>query len=174
MFWEYMIVNSENENEIIYRIKEMICKIYKKYYVNRENLELRVGVDIYRKLWSLIQTYYMPYSGKVEQILGIEVQVDYELRPYEILLKTKTKELIIPQLNFIETKVSDSTLPEKYIVNDKATILFWKDGTKTIVKKSKKDIFDPIKSYLWAYFQKHSGMSKTQANKYLAEINDSN
>ena len=174
MCYEYMVVNSENEKEIIYRIQEMIVKIYKKYYIDRDNLELRVGVDIYSKLQPLNKIYYM-YSGKkVECILGIEVQVNYDLRPNEILLKTKGKEIIIPKFNFLEAKVSNSTLPEKYIVNDKATILFWEDGTKTIVKKSKNDIFDPIKSYLWAYFQKHSGMTKTQANKYLAEINDNN
>lgn len=61
-------------------------------------------------------------------------------------------------------------VPEKYIINDNATILFWDDGTKTIVKKSENDVNDPIKSFLWAYFQKMSGLSKTKANKYLSEL----
>ena len=63
-------------------------------------------------------------------------------------------------------------LPERYIINDGATILFWKNGSKTIVKRSDNDDFDPIKGFLWAYFQKHCGLSKTKANKYLQKIQD--
>lgn len=63
-------------------------------------------------------------------------------------------------------------LPERYIINDGATILFWRDGTKSIVKRSDNDDFDPIKGFLWAYFQKHCGLSKTKANKYLWKIQD--
>lgn len=63
-------------------------------------------------------------------------------------------------------------LPERYIINKDATILFWEDGTKTIVKKSEDDKEDIVKSFLWAYFQKQSGLSKTQANKYLKKISE--
>ena len=66
----------------------------------------------------------------------------------------------------------DDKLPERYIINDGTTILFWKDGSKTIVKRSDNDDFDPIKGFLWAYFQKHCGLSKTKANKYLWKIQD--
>lgn len=65
-------------------------------------------------------------------------------------------------------------LPTRYIVNDGAVILFWSDGDKTIVKRAEDDIFDPVKGFLWAYFQKHSGLSKTKANKYLRDIDKEN
>ena len=52
-------------------------------------------------------------------------------------------------------------------INRNATILFWKDGTKTIVKKSKEDEHNPRLAFLTAYFQKHSGLSKNKANKFL-------
>lgn len=65
---------------------------------------------------------------------------------------------------------SKKILPKHYIINNGATILFWDDGTKTIVKRAEDDIFDPVKSFLWAYFQKHSGLSKTKANKYLRKL----
>lgn len=58
-------------------------------------------------------------------------------------------------------------LPERYIINKGATILFWSDRTKTIVKKSKEDKHDKRLAFLTAYFQKHSGLSRNKANKYL-------
>ena len=61
-------------------------------------------------------------------------------------------------------------LPQRYIINKGATILFWKDGTKTIVKKSKDDKYDRRLGFLTAYFQKHCGMSKNKANKYLDNL----
>ena len=63
-------------------------------------------------------------------------------------------------------------LPKKYIINDNATILFWNDGTKTIVRKSKDDEYNKKLSFLWAYFQKNCGLSKNKANKYLEDLVD--
>lgn len=70
-------------------------------------------------------------------------------------------------------KVRLFTMPERYIINDDAAILFWADGTKTVVKRAKDDNIDPIKAFLWAYFQHTSGMTKTKANCYLKEVNNS-
>ena len=61
-------------------------------------------------------------------------------------------------------------VPVKYIINKGATILFWGDGEKTIVKRSKDDKFDKEKAFLWAYFLKHCGMSRSKANKYLRDL----
>ncbi len=61
-------------------------------------------------------------------------------------------------------------MPKKYIINKGATILFWNDGTKTIVKKSKEDKYDKRIGFLTAYFQKNSGLSKNKANKYLDSL----
>lgn len=61
-------------------------------------------------------------------------------------------------------------LPERYIINKNATILFWKDKTKTIVKRCKNDEFNPRLAFLTAFFQKYCGMSKNKANKYLASL----
>ena len=68
--------------------------------------------------------------------------------------------------------VVKKNLPKRYIINKGATILFWEDGSKTVVKRGNEDEYDNVKGFLWAYFQKHSGLSKTQANKYLAELMD--
>lgn len=64
----------------------------------------------------------------------------------------------------------DTSLPKKYIINKGATILFWKDGTKTIVKRNTEDEHNPRLAFLTAYFQKYSGFSKNKANKYLDNL----
>ncbi len=62
------------------------------------------------------------------------------------------------------------TLPRKWVVNGPATILFWGDGTKTIVKCNEDDKFDVQKGYLMAYFEKWTGLSKHQIAKIMNEI----
>lgn len=61
-------------------------------------------------------------------------------------------------------------MPEKYIINEGATILFWANGTKTVVKRCKEDEFNKRLGFLTAFFQYYSGMSKNKANKFLAEL----
>lgn len=65
---------------------------------------------------------------------------------------------------------SSNKLPKRYIINKGATILFWQDGTKTIVKRNKDDKYDKRLGFLIAYFQKNSGLSRNKANKYLDSL----
>lgn len=67
-------------------------------------------------------------------------------------------------------KILNANLPLRYIINDDATILFWFDGDKTIVKKTQDDNYDKRLGFLYAYFQKTSGLSKNKANKYLENL----
>ena len=66
-----------------------------------------------------------------------------------------------------------STVPMKeiqnVIFNKPATIVFWNDGTKTIVKTSPNDKFDKEKGILWAYFLKHESGTKTHLQKEIAK-----
>ncbi len=71
--------------------------------------------------------------------------------------------------NLSETKITLS-LPERYIINENATILFWKNGEKTIVKRCADDEFNPRLAFLTAFWQHYCGMSKNKANKYLANL----
>lgn len=71
---------------------------------------------------------------------------------------------------YFDDTCDDDKLPERYIINDGATILFWKNGKKTIIKRSKNDNFDRRLAFLTAYFQHHCGLSKNKANKYIDNL----
>lgn len=66
----------------------------------------------------------------------------------------------------------DDEKPKEYYINEKkkTIVLKWNDDTITKVKVSENDKFDAKFGFLLAYFQKHCGMSKTKANKYLDNL----
>lgn len=115
-----------------------------------------------------------------ETILGIPIKQDPRVRPYHLLIKEEDNmnidgnsiTLNIGGLSYGKTAKTLNKLPKRYILNQDACILFWHDDSKTVVKRSKDDKQDPVKGFLWAYFQKHSGMSRTKANDYLREIEE--
>ena len=76
------------------------------------------------------------------------------------------------QYNYYQS--SNSSIPvmnviKKVVFNHPATIVFWADGSKTVVKTSPNDKFDREKGILWAYYLKYTGTSKTQAQKIIAK-----
>lgn len=133
--------------------------------------------------------YYMNFGAT--KIMGIKIKVDQRVRPYHLLIREEDnmeREYCKNDVDSLDAyrycvegmrgagksnKVL-TPLPTKYILNQDACILFWSDGDKTIVKKAEDDMQDPVKGFLWAYFQKQSGLSKTKANKYLREIDNQN
>lgn len=52
---------------------------------------------------------------------------------------------------------TDTVFLKKVIYNDPATIVFWSDGTKTVVKAQSGDIFDPEKGLAMAIAKKACG-----------------
>lgn len=57
------------------------------------------------------------------------------------------------------------TFIESVWFNDPVTIIFWEDGTKTVVKTSENDDYDPITGFLLCYYRKKSEQSRTQVGK---------
>ena len=58
---------------------------------------------------------------------------------------------------------------KKIIFNDSATIVYWKDGTKTVVKCQEGDDFDPEKGFAMAFLKKCWG-NKGNFNDKLRKI----
>lgn len=58
--------------------------------------------------------------------------------------------------------------PERIIFNDPATIVFWSDGSKTVVKCSEDDTFDTYTGFTMAYLKKIMGSGK-KAEKFIGD-----
>ena len=76
---------------------------------------------------------------------------------------------VIATLDFLNSiyGISSSHIPEikNVIFNDPATIVFWKDGTKTVVKCQDGDEFDPEKGLAMAIAKKVYGNKGSYCNK---------
>ena len=57
----------------------------------------------------------------------------------------------------IEIKVDIPGMIDRVIFNDPATIILWKDGSKTVVKRSDDDVWDPEKGFCMAVIKKLYG-----------------
>lgn len=58
---------------------------------------------------------------------------------------------------------------KKVLFHDPATIVFWEDGTKTVVKCQPGDTFDPLTGFLMAFYKKACG-NKGNYNNALKKI----
>lgn len=68
------------------------------------------------------------------------------------------------------TKTTKETSKIKNVIfNDTATIVFWSDGTKTVVKCGENDIYDPEKGLAMAVAKKYLGTNKSHSN-YMDEF----
>lgn len=79
-----------------------------------------------------------------------------------------TDDMLIP-LSYSEPK---SILEYKVTFNNPATIIHFEDGTKTVVKTTVGDKYNPILGFLYGYFEKTSGMSKTQCGKFFDNLEE--
>lgn len=143
--------------------------------------------------------YYMNYDGEWKELgrpHDIELRSATPISDEKIILKLKDidieayeqmyqeryvdtellriihHKLNLCERNLLEELVKEQAvdLPERYIINKNATILFWKDGEKTVVRRCEDDEFNPRLAFLTAFFQHYCGMSKNKANKYLASL----
>lgn len=58
--------------------------------------------------------------------------------------------------------------PKKVVYNDPATIVIWKDGTKTVVKKQDSDpVYDPEKGLAICFMKKALGNTSRKLNDQL-------
>ena len=101
-----------------------------------------------------------------EQGVRITENLYFSPLKFESAEERKIKELS----KKIEELKKTVKLPERYIINQNATILFWENGEKTVVKRANDDTFNPRLAYLTAFFQHYCGMTKNKANKFLATL----
>lgn len=170
------------ENHLIENIDELKrewCRIYGgtrycKLYMNNITYQA-----LMREIYNNIPTPYSnSYTGEYGVVLGLDIDINNRLEPFTFMIK-EDKQMDFNNINIPNflggygfTPRNKKNLPKKYIINKGATILFWGDGTKTVVKRAKDDEYNKIMGFLWAYFQKTSGLSRTKANEYLRGLVD--
>lgn len=170
------------ENHLIENIDELKrewCRIYGgtrycKLYMNYMTYQALI-----REIYDNIPTPYSnTYTGEYGIVLGLDIEIDNTMEPFTFMIK-EDKQMDFNNINIPNflggygfTPRNKKNLPKKYIINKGATILFWEDGTKTVAKRAKDDEYNKIMGFLWAYFQKTSGLSRTKANEYLRGLVD--
>ena len=101
------------------------------------------------------------------------VEKEYPLYRIELVYKKPILHHIYANNNlfFSPSEININNIPEvkKVIFNDPATIVYWKDGTKTVVKCQNGDDFDPEKGFAMAFLKKCWG-NKGNFNDKLIKI----
>ena len=64
-------------------------------------------------------------------------------------------------------RTGTSKMIDKVIYNNPATIVYWKDGTKTVVKCDPKDTYDPMTGLALCYMKKFLGNNSRKFNDAL-------
>lgn len=84
--------------------------------------------------------------------------------------------ITVPDYDYSSTLAKNSTdyRPKRVIFNPPATVVFWKDGTKTVVKSMEGDQFNPYYGFVCALAKKVYGSNsavKSIVSKYMPEFN---
>jgi len=83
------------------------------------------------------------------------VEISQALAHYKHYLQSEQQCLMLNSIYGI--RISDLMGIKKVIFNAPATIVLWNDGTKTVVKCSENDIFDPEKGLAFCFLKKLLG-----------------
>ena len=117
-------------------------------------------------------------------IYGIVILYAYDIAPTKIVLQRRnTLKNAINSVYGLDSALRNvrnkQNLIKDVIFNDPATIVYWVDGTKTVVK-AHNEKFDPEKGLAMAICKRFLGSNKSGANfnnifkKWLPEQNESN
>lgn len=159
---------------------------------NYKNYEWCIGIDVVRKIDNFRRRNVFPIITGPNRILGIHAVVDFDVESTEISLRLKpyyndlelskldvasiyprfTVDPIVNGKSMMQLRHSEEMMKKitfnnpasikNVIFNDPATIVFWNDGTKTVVKAENEE-FDPEKGLAMAISKKFLG---NQGNYY--------
>ena len=174
---DYIDSEFECEKELVHYI-EMT-----KYKIHDYNLDHYV-LEVSSILYGIMQQHCIEHDIRyIEKYRGILVSINENLEPNKVVLKYERNDNMTYNSRIwygewdvpYNLKKEEKKLPDKVLINKKkkaTTLLF--DDEAIVVKKSKDDKEDYEKAFLWGYFIKKSGLSKTQASKYIDKIMEEN
>ena len=136
-----------------------------------DDYEWVIGPDVWNRIASNIQE---KPEDPIYKIFGIEVTISKNERN-TIILRNKIErrnEMPVEGVSYFDYscifKVKTRFIPaiKNVIFNEPATIVFWEDGSKTVVKCQDGDIYDPEKGLAMAISKKALGNQGNYCNEF--------
>lgn len=105
---------------------------------------------------------FIPINTLIEQCIGINVKSvgmecgDDGLKIVGTLVPRSPRgyRKVYARDKYLESR-HQTSIYKKIIINPPATIVIWNDGTKTVVKATENDIYDPEKGVALCFFKKY-------------------
>ena len=118
--------------------------------------------------WSDIGPDYL--TNQINFSVDFSLDMDGDLGKQ---LETDTDKLLEMFENYLGVKRKENAMmtPDRVLFSGPATIVFWPDGTKTVVKCAEGDdvIFDRKTAIMWCFMKKMFGTT-SHVNKMLDEL----
>ena len=160
----FNIMDGLTYNNIINAMKEMVDKERYKNFPSFDNNEYHweIGFEVLRRLRGINPNFRN--SSEISGILGIKVgRILYH--PDDASKICLLKDRVRPNLTYRLPRYNLLTEITNVIFNDPATIVFWGDGTKTVVK-AENEPFDPEKGLAMAIAKKSLGNKGNYYNEF--------
>lgn len=149
--------------------------------IREDDYEWVIGLDVWVRIASNINVFDISWSDTNEEpickIFGIEVTISTKELNTITLRKRKKDEgrnempverKSTSSIYYASVTAKSVSAPaiKKVIFNDPATIVFWSDGSKTVVKCQDGDIYDPEKGLAMAISKKALGNKGNYCNEF--------
>lgn len=126
----------------------------------KDKIDKRAGNITYNKYGTDI--YKDRFKSSVTNPLNLINQATVKIKlpdtnGFDAAINKLCTDMMREAIKIEEEKLTMNCLAEKVIFNPPATIVYWKDKTKTVVKCQDGDLFDPEKGLVMAYFKKLHG-----------------
>lgn len=164
--YKFKTMTGVNEEALYAAFQKLLHNEQMKYpSFDYDKYEWVIGCDVFARLRQTIDRYSYSDSDEIDKYLGIDLKVfSPGVMPTIISLSKKNSKGISPFKRYDDmislSKTYDNMFkkdtPKKVIFNDPATIVYWKDGTKTVVK-AEDEPFDPEKGLAMAIAKKYLG-----------------
>lgn len=131
--------------------------------------------DWIRNMFRWMGDYYMSNEEDIQKINESKTNEEETTMSTTNGTNKRDRIKVINQVEVLSHIVNDSLVVEEIdmlhlidhvILNAPATIVFWKDGSKTVVKCKEDDIYDPEKGIAMAFTKKVLGNNYNYINKF--------
>ena len=184
----YTMVNFVRRDEIdasgMWIFKKMFNTLQHKFgNINKDDCHWVINQESFYKICETCKINGFDLESDIElnksnriTINGIDVLLTYDsdsiYDPLLFEIKLVYRKPILHHIyanNYLNLLSNNIPEVKKVIFNDPATIVYWKDGTKTVVKCQKGDDFDQEKGFAMAFLKKCWG-NKGNFNDKLIKI----